>query len=340
VTVTATGGTAPYQGTGTASRSAGTYSYTVTDANGCTATTTGNITQPGALTLSLSVTACSAGTSGSIVATFSGGIAPYQAKIDAGAYASATSPKTFTGLAPGSHTITIKDANGCTKSNSISVASCPTFCSLTQGAYGNAGGKYTYNGVKYTTTQLLVLLTSPAKGGSIVVGVPGVRSLTIPQLAVTCLDGDNSCRLARLPANTTPSSLPSNFGNQTLNACGTTPSCQTNPAIPLQGNAQWQSVLLGQTVTLTLNTRLDPNLPGLVLPSCVTIPASVMTALNNSTCDGGYGQTVQGLLYLANRGLAGQSTCSASLGDITNALNSINTHFNSAGNNNCPSCQQ
>src|SRR2546429_9259101 len=46
VTVSATGGTAPYTGTGTVSRSAGTYSYTVTDANSCTATTTGNITQP------------------------------------------------------------------------------------------------------------------------------------------------------------------------------------------------------------------------------------------------------------------------------------------------------
>ena len=36
----------PYSGTGTFSRSAGTYSFTVTDANSCTATTTGNITQP------------------------------------------------------------------------------------------------------------------------------------------------------------------------------------------------------------------------------------------------------------------------------------------------------
>src|SRR5439155_17327749 len=136
--------------------------------------------------------------------------------------------------------------------------------------------------------------------------------------------------------NTTPASLPSNFGNQTLNACGTTPSCQTNPAIPLQGNAQWQSTLLGQTVTLTLNTRLDPNLPGLVLPSCVSIPAGVLTALDNC----GYGRTVAGLLNLANHGLAGQSTCSASLSDINNAINSINTYFNGAANSNCPMCQQ
>jgi len=338
VTVNASGGTAPYSGTGTFSRSAGTYSYTVTDANSCTATTTGNITQPSALTLALAAGACSSSNNGSLTATFGSGTGPYQLKIDAGSFFTATSPYTFTGLAAGSHTVTVKDANGCTKSSSITVASCPRFCTLTQGAYGNAGGKYTYNGVKYTTSALLQLLTSPAYGGSLVVGVPGVggRSLTIPLSAVLCLDGDNSCRLARLPANTTPASLPSNFGNQTLNACGTTPSCQTNPAIPLQGNAQWQSTLLGQTVTLTLNTRLDPNLPGLGLPSCVSIPASVLTALD--TC--GYGRTVAGLLNLANHGLAGQSTCSASLGDITNALNAINTYFNGSNNNNCPMCQQ
>src|SRR5439155_1316393 len=43
VTVSASGGLMPYSGTGTFSHSAGAYSFTVTDANSCTATTTGNI---------------------------------------------------------------------------------------------------------------------------------------------------------------------------------------------------------------------------------------------------------------------------------------------------------
>ena len=340
VIISATGGTTPYTGTGSFQQGAGSHTYTVTDANGCTSSTTVTLTQPPAVTITLAAGACSSSNNGSLTATFGGGTGPYQLKIDNGSFFVATSSYTFTGLAAVSHTVTVKDANGCANSSSISVASCPKFCSLTQGAYGNVGGKYTYNGVKYTTTRLLQLLTSPASGGSLVVGVPGVRSLTITQSAVTCLDGDNSCHLARLPANTAPASLPSNFGDQTLNACGVTPNCQTNPALPLQGNGQWKSTLLGQTVALTLNTRLDPTLPNLVLPSCVSIPASVLTALNNSTCNGGYGQTVAGLLYLANRALAGQSTCSASLSDITNAIDSINSHFDSDGNNNCPSCQQ
>jgi len=50
---------------GTFSHAAGTYSYTVTDANGCTATTTGTITEPTALTASSSATAilCNGGSS-------------------------------------------------------------------------------------------------------------------------------------------------------------------------------------------------------------------------------------------------------------------------------------
>src|SRR5262249_9427407 len=239
VTVSATGGTSPYSGTGTFSRQAGTYSYTVTDNNCCTATTTGNIPPPSVLTRSFQSGLSSSGNNGTITATFGGGTPPYQIKVDNGAYVAATSPRTITGLTPGSHTVTVKDANGCTQSSSISVASCPRFCALTQGQYGTVGGKYTLNGVKYSTTGLLQQLV-PA-GNPLVVGVLTVRSLTITNSAVTCLDGDKPCSVGRLPANTAPASLPSGFGDQILNGCSSTPKCQTNPAIPLQGNGQWQS---------------------------------------------------------------------------------------------------
>jgi choice-of-anchor A domain-containing protein len=124
VTVSASGGTPAYTGTGAFSHAAGTYSYTVTDHNGCTATTTGNITQPSAVTLSLQVAGCSTGSNGSITATFAGGTGPYQVKIDGGSFTTQSSPYTFTGLAAGSHTVTVKDANGCTTSDSITVPAC------------------------------------------------------------------------------------------------------------------------------------------------------------------------------------------------------------------------
>src|SRR4029450_857685 len=69
VAVTASGGTAPYTGTGTFTRNAGTFTFTVTDAHGCTATTSITLTDPGCnLSLSTVVTnvGCNGGNNGAI----------------------------------------------------------------------------------------------------------------------------------------------------------------------------------------------------------------------------------------------------------------------------------
>ncbi|HCW07208.1 MAG TPA: hypothetical protein DGG95_07580 [Cytophagales bacterium] len=87
VTVNATGGTAPYSGTGTFNHAAGSYSYTVTDADGCTSTTTGTITEPTPLTASFTTNNAwlyygySSDQSATITATPSGGTAPYTVQI-------------------------------------------------------------------------------------------------------------------------------------------------------------------------------------------------------------------------------------------------------------------
>src|SRR5262249_13834523 len=56
VTISASGGTAPYSGTGTFSRTAGTYTFTVTDGNGCSSTVSASISQPTQLVASESHT--------------------------------------------------------------------------------------------------------------------------------------------------------------------------------------------------------------------------------------------------------------------------------------------
>jgi hypothetical protein len=79
VVLSATGGTAPYVYTGqTSGLIAGTYSFTVTDAAGCTATTSVTIGQPDKLTLSGDAGSikCNGGTT-DIVLTAAGGKAPY-----------------------------------------------------------------------------------------------------------------------------------------------------------------------------------------------------------------------------------------------------------------------
>src|SRR5260370_11474840 len=79
VTVSASGGTAPYTGTGVFTASAGAHSYTVTDNNGCTTVTSITITEPSALSASSSqgaAIACHGGTT-TLTVPASGGTAPY-----------------------------------------------------------------------------------------------------------------------------------------------------------------------------------------------------------------------------------------------------------------------
>src|SRR5262249_13363842 len=75
------------------------------------------------VTLSLTETdvSCNGGSDGTVTATFSGGTSPYSISIDGGAAATATSPKTFSGLSAGSHSVTVTDSGGCSKTASIMV---------------------------------------------------------------------------------------------------------------------------------------------------------------------------------------------------------------------------
>ena len=110
VTVTATGGTAPYTGTGVFSESAGTYTYTVTDANGCTATTSSiTLVEPSLMTVYLACPAilCNGGTTDVAITAF-GGTAPY------------SGTGTFN-VSAGTYSYTITDANGCTVDTTITV---------------------------------------------------------------------------------------------------------------------------------------------------------------------------------------------------------------------------
>jgi PKD repeat protein len=120
-TVVATGGTAPYtylwsngQTTATATGlAAGSYTVTVTDASSCQATANATVTQPtSGVTHTSSVTNASCGNNnGSITVTATGGTAPLTYSLNGGT--AQTSPN-FTGLAAGSYTMQVTDANGCT----------------------------------------------------------------------------------------------------------------------------------------------------------------------------------------------------------------------------------
>ncbi|NDB35141.1 MAG: hypothetical protein EB023_07295, partial [Flavobacteriia bacterium] len=110
VLVNGAGGTPPYAGNGTFFEFAGNYTYTLTDLNGCTDSTTINVPQPAPFIATATITnpiACNGGQA-TVVVSGSGGTAPY------------TGTGTFV-VSPGTYTYTLVDANGCTTSTTITV---------------------------------------------------------------------------------------------------------------------------------------------------------------------------------------------------------------------------
>ncbi|MCL9809971.1 beta strand repeat-containing protein, partial [Flavobacterium luminosum] len=103
----------------------GNYTITTTDANGCQDIDTINLTAPTQPTLALNATSdfCYDTTNGaSIYVTASNGVAPYQFSINGGAYVASNTPTnghTFTNLTPGTYTISVRDAYGCTNATTF-----------------------------------------------------------------------------------------------------------------------------------------------------------------------------------------------------------------------------
>jgi hypothetical protein len=131
ITITASGGTAPYTYTWTksgsvgtysslediSSLSAGTYTVVVNDANGstggCTATTTVEITQLPLLTASVSkenITCYSASDGTITVSSPNGGAGTYQASVDGTTWSTFVTSHTFSGLDAGIHVVRLRDA--------------------------------------------------------------------------------------------------------------------------------------------------------------------------------------------------------------------------------------
>ncbi len=151
VTVTLSGGTAPYNFTITGPNGfnqsgqapiagplpltglePGTYNGNVTDANGCTATASVTINQNAAnITVTQNTvtpnTAC--GTpNGAFQVTASGGTAPYTYTVNS----TSNNNGTFSSLAGNTYTVNVTDANGCTGTLNVTVANNAPTVTLTQ----------------------------------------------------------------------------------------------------------------------------------------------------------------------------------------------------------------
>lgn len=175
ITITAIGGT----GTKTYQLDAGTpqatgaftnvtpgpHTILITDANGCDTTYNFTLNTPPPFNLSTTVTpiGCSGGTTGSIVATGTGGTGTLQYRINGGGY---STNNNFILLPAGTYIIMVRDAAGCTLSDTVTL-SAPGSLSTTLvqdsvSCFGGNDGSITATGVGGTAPYRFSLSGGPA----------------------------------------------------------------------------------------------------------------------------------------------------------------------------------
>ncbi len=170
---------------------AGNYTLTVSDGNGCIATATAQITQPDLLVATATKTdvTCFGGTDGTATANATGGTSPYDFLWNW-----TPSGQTISNLPAGNYTVTVVDVNGCTGTATVSVIQPPTpiqvFVSQSNtacfgqtnaeavaSATGGNGGPYNYNWSNGQTGPTADSLS----GGSITVTATDSKGCTAVQ---------------------------------------------------------------------------------------------------------------------------------------------------------------
>ncbi|SFM64869.1 Por secretion system C-terminal sorting domain-containing protein [Flavobacterium succinicans] len=303
----ATGGTGPYTynwtpgtptGDGTTSvtgLTAGTWTCTVTDANGCNTTQNFTVTQTAAISTATAAqtnVSCNGGSNGSASVTPSGG---------AGGYTYSWSPSggtaaTATGLSAGTYTVTVTDANACTATRNFTITQ-PTTISTATAAQTNVSCNGGSNGSASVTP-------SGGAGGYTYSWSPsGGTAATATGLAagtytVTVTDA-NACTATRNFTITQPTTISTATAAQTNVSCngGSNGSASVTPSggaggytyswSPSGGTAATATGLSAGTYTVTVT---DANACTVTRNFTITQPMTISTATaaqTNVSCNGG-----------------------------------------------------
>lgn len=204
-----------------------------------------------------------------------------------------------------------------------------TFCSVTQGYWGNAGGKKC-GGIE--TPELIDALLGI--GGPVIIGLPG-HSITL---------GSSQCIIDLLPAGGPVAILPAGDFGCPVDGLDPIPSSilKESKGKGKSKPSPFNNVLIGQVVALSLNVRLgalpclnngEPDgLLGLFVipegPFCTVPAGSEYGCPKQVEIDSAFaGMTVAELLELANQALGGADISPYNLSQINGAVTGINEGF-------------
>lgn len=247
---------------------AGSYTVTVTDINGCLATSTVAITQPLAINATLAAVnpLCAGACNGTITVTAGGGTGTLEYSVDGGPFQLSN---LFTGLCAGLHTVIVRDANGCTFNISITLNNPPvlnaSLTSTTPATCGINNGIIVVNASGGTGALSYDLNPGPVQATGTFTGLaPGSYSVIVSDA--------NGCTttVTGITVGSSPSPIASIISVNNVSCFG-----------GLNG-----SVLIGATGgTGTIQYQIDP--PGAIPPT----PFQLSNSFVNLTA-GTYGVTI------------------------------------------------
>lgn len=282
----------------------GTYSVSVLGKKSCLKTATVNITQPALLLGSVSSPtvgggfniSCNGFNNGSAVVSATGGITPYT-------YTWSSSPTqtttTASNLTAGLYSVTIKDANNCTLTKTISLTQPAAITSTISNqtnvlCFGNSTGAATIISSGGTTPYNYTWNTSPVQSGSVATNLPA------GSYTVTIKDGNNCTAIKTLTITQPTSSLSANivskinvlcFGNSTGSASvaatgGTAPYTYSwspgGQVTPMAVNLSAGNYV----VTVKDNNNCSISLPVTITQPATNVSGSISNQINVS-CFGG-----------------------------------------------------
>ena len=323
VSVSGSGGTAPYFSTGSFNVSAGTTTFSITDVNGCPSSDSILVTQP--TQLAVNVTGvnplCNSGNTGSAIATVSGGTAPYSYSWSNGGITSNN-----LNLIAGNYSVTVTDTNGCSVIGSITLTQPNTL-----GSNSVVSSPIVCNGGTGQVTVSGVGGTAPYSGTGTFTVLAGSNNFTVTDangcVSITNINVPEPSLLVASSSVSSPINCFNGTGTILVSATGGTPSYSNTGSFVV--NAGSYNYIVTDANGCTANTTAIITQPSQLTPTATiinSIPCNGGTATISISATGGTPTYTGTGNFTANAGIQNYTVldlnnCSASVSCTTKPFN-------------------